>query len=197
MPSWSPWRSCRRLTGFHLRGPLAGHMSACRPPATEEWTWIDEQIERVRGRDAVDRFRYLPMAEQLVVLDYLLSHLPGFYVGQGSRSPPGPVPLRTRTVMPSCLRVRCRAGGAGRACARPRRSAAGAFRPRTAGPRTLSVSGEPAAEFDEEYSFYEPAVIEVLADEQVVLVVMAGAVLDEQDDARGHAPWSLSDSSQP
>jgi len=40
-------------------------------------------------------------------------------------------------------------------------------------------------------------VIEVLADEQVVLVVMAGAVLDEQDDARGHAPWSLSDSSQP
>src|SRR5216683_6213690 len=97
MPSWSPWPSCRRLTGFHLRGPLAGHMSACRPPATEEWTWIDEQIERVRGRDAVDRFRYLPMAEQLVVGDYLLSHLPGFYVGQGSRSPPGPVPLRTRT----------------------------------------------------------------------------------------------------
>ena len=39
---------------------------------------LDEQIQRVRGRDAVDRFRYLPMAEQLVVGDYQLSHLPGF-----------------------------------------------------------------------------------------------------------------------
>jgi len=39
MPCWSPWRSCRRLTGSHLRGPQAGHTSADHPPATEEWTW--------------------------------------------------------------------------------------------------------------------------------------------------------------
>lgn len=51
--------------------------------------------------------------------------------------------------------------------------------PESAG--NLTVSEDPVVDFDQEYSLYLPATIEVLADGQIVLAVMLGTVLAEDD----------------